>query len=166
MADTILQNWLVTEYVLPFLLMFFLVFAILEKTKAFGEGKKQLNALVSFVIGLVFVVSGFPKLVVGNLILFLTVLIVIAFIGLLLWGFLVGGDAKIDGKSAKITLGIILGLIVLGGVLWALEWNDDVLDFFTGDSIGGTFWSNVIFIIVIAAAIALAIGIGGKGNGG
>lgn len=163
--ETILSNWLVTDYLLPFLLMFFLVFAILEKTKAFGDSKKQLNALVAFVIGLIFVVSGFPKLVVGNLILFLTVLVVIAFIGILLWGFIVGGDAKIDGKGKYVFAGI-LGLILLGGVLWALEWNDDVWDFFTGNSIGSTFWTNVIFVLVIAAAIALAIGIGGKGNGG
>src|SRR3989344_1899534 len=104
--ETILQHWIFTSFILPFLLVFFIVFAILEKTKIFGDGKKQLNALLAFVIGLIFVGAVFPKLVVGNLILFLTVALVIVFVTLLLWGFVTGGEAKIEGKGIKWAAGI------------------------------------------------------------
>ena len=52
--------------------MFFVVFAVLERTKLFGAEKKQLNALTSFVVALIFVTAIFPKVIVENLILFLT----------------------------------------------------------------------------------------------
>ncbi|MBS3144476.1 hypothetical protein J4208_02725 [Candidatus Woesearchaeota archaeon] len=39
---------------LPFLLIFAISFAILEKIKIFGEGKKQINVLVSAILGLLF----------------------------------------------------------------------------------------------------------------
>ena len=76
--ETILQHWILTKFAYPFLLMFFVVFAILEKTKVFGEGKKQLNAGVAFIVSLIFVSAVFPKIVVGNLILFLTVSVLTA----------------------------------------------------------------------------------------
>lgn len=39
-AGTILQSDFVTQLILPFLLVFTLVFAILEKTKLLGDEKK------------------------------------------------------------------------------------------------------------------------------
>ena len=40
---TILQSALLTDFLYPFLLVFFILFAVLEKTNIFGAGKKQLN---------------------------------------------------------------------------------------------------------------------------
>ena len=68
---TFLQNSLLTKFVYPFLLMFFILFAVLEKTKVFGSGTKQINALISFVISFIFVSAVFPKEVTSNLMLFL-----------------------------------------------------------------------------------------------
>ena len=58
LEETFLQNWIVAKFVLPFFLVWFIVFAILEKAKPLGE-KHQLNALVSTVIGLIFVSAVF-----------------------------------------------------------------------------------------------------------
>lgn len=86
--DNILQSDILTKFAYPFLLIFFIVFAILEKTKLFGEDKKQTNALIEFVIGLIFVGFAYPKEVVSNMIQFLTVAIIVLFVVLLLWGFI------------------------------------------------------------------------------
>ncbi|MBM3199831.1 hypothetical protein FJZ53_02750, partial [Candidatus Woesearchaeota archaeon] len=46
------------DVVLPFLLVFTIVFAVLEKTKIFGggkESKKNINAMIAFVFALFFV---------------------------------------------------------------------------------------------------------------
>src|SRR3989338_8842384 len=115
--ETILQHWIFSNFIFPFLLIFFIFFAILEKTKILGSDKKQLNALVAFVIGLIFVSAVFPKLVVGNLILFLTVSIVIVFVILLLWGFATGGEAKIDNNAIKWVVGFLIVVVVAGAVL-------------------------------------------------
>ena len=39
------------EFALPFLLVFTIVFAILEKTKLFGGGKKNINLIIGIVVG-------------------------------------------------------------------------------------------------------------------
>lgn len=158
-VTTILQNAIISKFVLPFLLVFFIVFAILEKTKALGGGK-QVNALVAFVIGLIFVSAVFPKEVVGNLILFLTVAIIVVFVALLLWGFAVGGDAKVPDKI-KVMAGIAIIIAVSIAVLWAVGVKVEVIgtifDLLFYQPWSATFWSNALFVAVIAVALALVI---------
>ena len=159
MVETILQHEIFTRFAFPFLLMFFIVFAILEKTKLLGEGKKQLNALISFVIGLIFVSAVYPTLVVNNLILFLTVALVVVFVALLLWGFIFGDiekGFKVQGWM-KWVLGIIVGIAVVIAVLWATGIQGKVIDFLFRQGWSNTFWTNALFIVVIAIALALMI---------
>lgn len=47
-----LERWGVVDILLPFLLIFTIVFAVLEKTKILGMEKKNLNIIVSLVLGL------------------------------------------------------------------------------------------------------------------
>jgi hypothetical protein len=154
--ETILQHWIISKFALPFLLVFFIVFAILEKTKVLGENK-QLNAFLSFVIGIIFVSAIDPKLIVSNLILFFTVSIVVMFIGLLLWSFFSGGESKFDQKSIKIIGGVLIVIALFIGVLWASGTLDNFYDFWLSQDWSGSFWINLIFIIVIAFALAVAI---------
>ena len=51
-----LDNWGLTEALLPFLLIFTIIFAILQKTKILGEDKKNLSVIVAIVVGLLVVV--------------------------------------------------------------------------------------------------------------
>ena len=159
---TILQHWILTKFILPFLLVFFIVFAVLQKTKLLGDGKKQLDALVAFVIGLIFVGAVFPKLVVGNLILFMTVSIVIVFVVLILWGFATGSEAKIESKGMKWLAGIIIFVAVVIAVLWATGFNTDFVNLLFRQNWSNTFWTSVSFIVVIAIALAVIL----KGSGG
>src|SRR3972149_11372061 len=117
MVETILQSPIFTDFAFPFLLIFFVLYGILEKTKVFGD-QHRTNALVSFVVGLIFVAAVEPKLIVENLILFLTVAIVIVFIALLLWGFIVGKPPDIEPKVQGAIAGVVI-LAVLIATLWA-----------------------------------------------
>jgi len=152
---TFLSHWIFSKFLLPFLLVFFIVFAILEKTKLFGEGKKQLNALTSFVIGLIFVSAVYPKLVVGNMILFLTVALVCVFVVLLIWGFIFGDKEgfKLE-KWMKWVLGIVVGIAFVWAVLWATGWTSEVGSFLSSQS---QIWTNIAFVVVIAIALALVL---------
>lgn len=156
--ETILQHWIFTKFALPFLLIFFIMFAILEKTKILGDDKKQVNALVAFVIGLIFVSAFSPKLMVSNLILFLTVAIVVMFIGMLLWGFVSGGDVKIENNKVKWAMGIAIVVGVIGAVIWATGFYSFLDTLFFGGTVSGDFWINAVFVIVIAIALAVAVG--------
>ena len=157
-----LQSPALTKFVYPFLLIFFLVFAILEKTKLFGDDKKQIHALIAFVIGFIFVSAVFPKEMVNNLILFLTIAIVIVFIVLLLWGFIMGEEGlKIFGnapKGLKWVIGIVLILVVIVAVCWAAGLDTvGFLDTLFHSSWSDSFWTNFLFIVMVAAALAVAL---------
>ena len=158
-VETILQHWILTDFVYPFLLVFFIVFAILEKTKILGgDDKRQLNALVAFVVGLIFVGAIFPKIVVSNLILFLTVSIVVVFVFLLLWGFVMGEELKLGtNKIVKIASAGLIFIAVAVAVLWATGIWDEIYRFLFKQTWSKEFWTNAIFVLVIVGALGAMI---------
>lgn len=160
MADTnIFQSTVATQFIYPFILMFFLVFAVLEKTKLLGENKKTLNAWIAGVIALIFVTAVFPKVIVGNMILYLTVAIVMVFVILLLWGFVYGTskDGFVLTKGMKIGLGAVITIATILAVFWAtgvgFSWFEKLFNSSWSDS----FWSNFFFILVIGIALAVTL---------
>lgn len=162
-----LQSPILTNFVYPFLLIFFIIFAILEKTKIFGEGRKQINALISFVIGFIFVTAIFPKEMVSHLILFLTIAIVIVFVVLLIWGFVMGEEGvKIfenSPKGIKWAIAIFILIAVAVAVLWAAGVDTaNFVDKIFHSTWSNTLWTNLIFIILVAAALAIVLGSGKK----
>lgn len=52
----VLERWGVVDALLPFLLIFVIVYAILQKTRILGEGKKNLNVIVAIVVALFVVI--------------------------------------------------------------------------------------------------------------
>ena len=166
MTETILQHWILTNFAYPFLLIFFIAFGILEKTGVFGSGRKQLNALIAFVIGLIFVTAVSPKLVVGNLILFLTVAIVVMFVALLLWGFVAGEKGlKFEDapKGLKYFIGIVIVIAVIVALLWALGVEGSLFDFLFRSNWSKEFVTNVVFIVVVIVAVVVVVK-GGKSS--
>lgn len=157
MVETILQHWIVTQFILPFTLVFALVYAILLKTKLLGEGN-QVNAIIAGVIGLIFVSALEPKLIVENMMLFLAVAIVIVFVVLLLWGFVSGGDKGFEiADWMKWGLWIVIGIAVIIAVLWATGMTPGIFDSLFGQSWSSTFWTNFFFIAVVGAVLAIVL---------
>ncbi|MCX6749596.1 MAG: hypothetical protein NTW17_02530 [Candidatus Pacearchaeota archaeon] len=155
-GETILQHWIVTKFALPFLLIFFILFGVLEKTEIFGKGKAKLNALIAFVVGLIFVGAVFPKLVVENLTLFLTIAIVVVFIALLLWGFIVGETPKVPGKLQGLVAGVVIIAVIIA-LLWAMGVEGTFFDLLFRQSWSSDFWTNAAFIVVIIIALTLVV---------
>ncbi|MEA3414457.1 MAG: hypothetical protein U9Q99_02950 [Nanoarchaeota archaeon] len=165
--STFLQAPLFTDFLYPFLLVFFIIFAVLEKTSIFGKDKKQINAMISLVIGLIFVSVIFPKIVLVNLTLFLSIALIVVFVATVLWGFLTGeGSLTIDGgkKVHKLLMWIfIVGLFL--GIIWAFgilsgftNGLQKIFSFLFISAWSGGFWMNFIFIFLIVVAVAIAIG--------
>lgn len=155
--ENILQHEVLTSFLYPFLLVFFILFAVLEKTQLFGKEKKQINAFVAFIIGLIFVSAVAPKLILGDLILFLTIGIVIVFVVLLLWGFINGEEAKFGGKGVKIISAIAVLIAVFIAVLFITDSFTGLVDILFGQSWSKDLWVNVVFILVLAGAIAAVL---------
>jgi hypothetical protein len=156
---TILQSSLLRDYLAPFFLIWVIIFAILQKTKLLGEGKMQLDAIVSAVIGLLFISLLSPKQLVQNMIVFFAVAMVIIFIVLLLWGFAVGGDFSkpLSSKGIKIFFGILIGAAVIIALLYFTGYTSIISDFLYAQNWGSSFWINVFFIIIVALILFLVL---------
>jgi len=157
MAETILSHPIFTEIILPFVLVFTIVFAILQRTKVLGEDKKQIDAIVAAVVGLLLVAFAYPTGVITKLVPFLAVGLVVIFVFLLLYGFMA---ADKDGlklhKGIVITGGIIIVIALIVAVLWATGSLDQLKIWFSGS--GGTqIWANVILVVAIIGAIATVL---------
>ncbi len=162
--ETILQHWIFTRFALPFLLIFFIVFGILEKTKLFGSSNKQLNALIAFVVGLILIAATSPTLTITNLVLFLTVAIVVLFVALLLWGFVSGGEGlKFEKapKALKWFIGIVIVVAVIVALFWALGTEATIFgqisEFLFKNDWSTSFWTNISFVVVIIIALVLVL---------
>ena len=165
-SSIILTAPLFKEFIFPFFLVFFILFAILEKSNIFGDDKKSLNAWTSFVLALIFVGAAYPTNILNNMVLFLVVAMVILFVGLLLWGFAIGGEAKIENKNIKWVAGIVIVVAMIIVVIWATGFN---LEFFSSLFQGDwsqAFWINLLIIALLVGALALVISKGGGSDGG
>ncbi len=110
-------------------------------------------------MSLIFVTAIFPKAVVSNLILFLTISLIIVFVILLLWGF-VFGEIKEGFKPVgwmKWTLGIVIAVAVMLAVMWSVGLPAGITDLFSKLDWSSPFLMNFLFIIVIAVALALVL---------
>jgi len=158
----ILQSEVMTQFIYPFLLIFFLVFAILEKTKMLGGDKKQIHAFISLVISLIFVSAVFPKIIVSNLMLFLVLGLVIIFVGLLMWGFISGREANdqlIGAKTLK-WFGAFLILAIIIAVIWASGIGggfQKIFDFAFNSPDSSKFWTNFLIIAFVIGAIVAVL---------
>lgn len=153
-SHTILSSGLFRDLILPFLLVFAVVFAILEKSKILGEDKRQVNAIVSLVIALVTITFASAVNIINNLIPFLAVAVVIILVFMILLAFVASGKEGLQLHTGiKVTLGIIIALAVIIAILFATGTWDTVYDYVAGKSQSSTIVTNVIFIIIAIGAV-------------
>jgi hypothetical protein len=163
--ETIFQNWIFTKFILPFALIVTLVYAILEKTKLLGDGKHQLNAIISFVIGISF--TGFlaGTEIVSNMVLFLSIALVVLFVILMLWGFIYGKKEGFELEPwMKTILAIVAGLAFIAAVIWATGVQDKIISLLFSQSWSSAFWSNLLFAAVVVVSMVLLLKPKGKGK--
>ena len=150
------------QLVLLFLLIFTLIFAILQKTEILGKGKRQIDALVALAIALL--VSGVGSVLdfVQQIIPFLAIALVIILVFMLLLGMFYKEGTFDIPSWMKVTVGIIIFIALLIAVLIFTKGWDYIVGWFGGSSGWG---GNVILIIVIIVAILIAFFGSGKSSG-
>jgi len=151
-----------TEGILPFLLVFVLIFAVLQKSRILGEGKAQIDALVSLAIALILIVVPPARNLIMVIIPWLAVAVVVMLVFLILYGFAGGGTGE---KWMKIVFGILAGIFVVVLVMYFTGFWETFSGWFTGES-GGGIVANIIMLLVIGGAVAVAVATGKKGGSG
>ena len=184
MADTVLgggiellQDFGFFDVVLPFLLIFTLVFGILEKTRIFGTEKhgntevpkKNLNAMIAFVIAFFFITA---KEIVTSIqeSLPLVALILVAIVSFLM---LIGSfassesefkffDAMGDGWKLGLSVTFILAIVLI--FFHSFGWLEFFYDYFAG--IGSDVFIMIIFVGITAGVIGFVFKGGNESSGG
>ena len=151
----IFANVFFTEMLLPFLLVFVVVFAILQKSKILGEGKAQIDAMVALVIGLLLIGIRQPREIIVGIMPWMAVGIAVILVFLILYGF-VAGDLSKAPDWMKITFGILAGLFTLAVVLYISGFGSIIMGWLSGSG-GSDIWMNVLMIILVIGAVLVAV---------
>lgn len=159
-----MDSWGLTDVFLPFLLIFIIVFAILQKTHILGENKKNLNVGIAIIFGLLVVIPhvthsypyDFDVVRIMNEALPTVSLVVVAFVALMILLGIFGADAtvlgqKMGGWIALISVALIV--IIFGSAAgwwggWA--WFNDLI---SSDAV-----ALVIILLVFGIVIAFITG--------
>lgn len=148
-----------TEMLLPFLFVFVVTFAILQKSKILGEGKAQIDAIVALVVGLLLIGVPAPRNIIVGIMPWMTVGIAVILVFLILYGF-VAGDLSKAPSWMKIVFGILAGVFTTGVILHVSGMGATVSNWLFGGG-SGAVWTNVLMLILIIGAVAVAL-FGGK----
>ncbi|MEM3405556.1 MAG: hypothetical protein QW117_01115 [Candidatus Pacearchaeota archaeon] len=151
-SETILSSPIFQDFILPFILVFSVVFAILDRSNILGEGKKQVNALVGLVIGLLLVSFPESRIIVVKLMPILAVMVVILLVFLIIYGF-AKQEKEIKLPRGAISVIVFISIIVVAISLLKItnSW-DNFIDFFSKEK-GKKVLTNLIFIIAIIVAM-------------
>ncbi|RMD67027.1 hypothetical protein D6817_02750 [Candidatus Pacearchaeota archaeon] len=170
-GPTLLSHPIVVTQILPFVLIFTIVFAVLQKSKILGEGKKQIDALVALVIGLLVISFSEPVRIIISLAPFIAVSLVVILALMILIGIFNSGENFDEAFPKRFRM--VLGIVVILALVIALlvitgAWQYLVLAFFFGQS-QPALVANLVFIIIIVVAVALVLrgapsDSGGKGD--
>jgi hypothetical protein len=153
----IFDNPFFVEMLLPFLLVFVVVFAILQKSKILGEGKTQIDAIVGLVIGLILIGVPGPREIVVGVMPWLAVGIAVILVFLILYGFVAGDLSGMgENKWIKIVMGVLAGVFTIGVVLYVSGLGGSITSAFASGAENG-FWMNVVMIVLIIGAFLIAV---------
>lgn len=156
--DNLLTSPFFVNIILPFILIFTLIFAILQKSKILGDGKRQIDAIVSFAIALIVISFGNAVGIITSLIPLLAVSVVVILVFLIMFAMLFQGDDKFRlHVGVKWVIGIMIAIVVITSVLISTgAWDYVYFELFLGGA-SGVILTNIIFIVMIAAAVAVVV---------
>lgn len=157
------------DVVLPFLLIFSIVFAILEKTRILGTEKigseqlpkRNLNSMVSFVFALLVVATNKVVATINKAIPNVVLLLVVLITFLILVGvFATTGEFDLKSKHKNIYISLVVVILIFVIIIFL-----DALTFDTGETwleyvynYVSNYWSgpvvtSIIFLLVAIGAI-------------
>lgn len=156
------SNLGVFDILLPFLLIFAIVFSLLDRTKVLGD-KKNVNLVVAFVVGILFLRNDYFVFLttrflsnVGFALLFFIMLLLVA-------GTFFGPGVSVIGKTGKTVAFVIAFATVVLAVFYDMGSYASLLDWWR--SLGSENQSVLILLGAIIGVGALFTMGGGNDNG-
>lgn len=156
-----LQAMGVYDYLLPFLLIFTIIFAILEKLMIFGKEhgtekpRTNINLVISLILGLLVISQPEITYIINSFLPKVSLFILVALMFLVIAGMF---GAKTDGwKGMALPIALVICIIA---IIWALS---------GGTSLNLPYWlrpdsRDRAWIILIATVVVVIAYIGGSGK--
>ena len=135
MFETIFSSAL-GQTALVFVLVFAVIFGILQKTELFGSGKKQLDAIIAVVIGLITSTVAYSTDIIQRLVPFMAVVAVILLIFLVLVGFMYHGSEFKVHNRVRLFFGVGIFVALAIAVIYITGAWDYLADWFSGENGG------------------------------
>jgi hypothetical protein len=166
----VLEQYGALDSLLPFLLIFTVIFAFLQKGKFLGDGKKNFNVMVAFIISAMTIIPHLigtyplgadPILIINNAIPNVSVWIIFLVMLWIVIGMLGGGIGIGSTMGSVLALISFIVIVVIFGQS-AGWWNGGVLP----AGLGGLLTPETVGIIVVVAAFVIVVMfITGEGSG-
>lgn len=165
-----MESWGLTDVMLPFLLIFVVIFAVLEKTKIFGEEKRNINTVIALVFALLVVIphvtgsypAGMDVVLILRQALPAVSIVIVAILMLLILIGIFGQEKVFLGMTAPgwVTFVAIMIIVTIFGNSagwWGGSW---------GRWLENTFGSDAIAIIIMLLVFGIIISwiTGGSGD--
>lgn len=168
-----LNDWGFYDVFLPFLLIYVIVFAILEKTKIFkvqsddssdNRHVKNVNAVIAFVIALFGIASLQTVRYIQDIILNVILVLIFLLVTFITLGFIFGEHymqllmKKEDGewrikKGVGIAIGVLVVVVMLGLFLFVIGWLDNIIDFFDPSGLNNDTFTTLLVLLAIAGIL-------------
>lgn len=146
------------QIILPFMLVFTIVYGVLERSKFFGENRHDINATIALVLGLMVVISAFVLQVLADFLplvgLFAIVLVMFLMLVSMFWG-----EAKNiwDNRLIKYSAVIVIAGVFIVILSDLLGFGDLFVNATSGGKILGIFSVVDIFILMFLLGFGLVL---------
>lgn len=171
MADslyTVLREWEefgIFDIVLPFLLVFTVIFAILQSTKILGKGK-NINTVVALVLALLVIQSETMVATIRRFLPNVALAVVVILMFLLFLGIFIGEHKPWTGKTLLAAV-----IIAVAAIFWSLSRGYMGTEWLGGFAVVGEWLQGlpvgiIAMIILIVAAVLVVVFAEGKGGEG
>lgn len=160
----ILNRWAefgVFAYVFPFLLIFAIIFGILNKTKILGDNK-GVQAVIAVAIGFLSLQNDYVTRFFESIFPYAGMGIAVLIVAIILMGVMFGDEGGIDWlKYVFFGIGVIIFLVVVLTSLSDISWWGGSGGYGWGES-----WPAILSLIILLAIMGFVIFAGKKKGGG
>ena len=159
----ILGSEFFTQVILPFVLVFTLIFAILEKSKILGDGKRQINSIVSLAMALILIGVPLARGVITDIVPVISVVAVVILVFLLLYGFVGGTERGLLNRPLQIVVGVIAAIVIIVTLMISTGVLPKIVDFVKGNPSSSQLLQTLFFLVVIVISFVVMLS-GGKSD--
>lgn len=165
-----LESWGLVDVLLPFLLIFTIIFAVLEKTKILGEEKRNMNSAIALIFSLIVVIphitgnlpAGYDPVLIINSALPSVSLVIVAVIALMIMIGVFAHEKIHFGLSMPgwVAFFSVITLIIIFGSAagWWVSGFDTWLERIFGPD------ALAVFVMIVVFGVIIAFITGGEGE--